>query len=94
MAALQKRARMITASPLARQPTGPTAPATWRRLLAQAVTDPRELLQLLEPDRELLAALPAAAAFPMRLPVLPYCLHCWIASAAWDALHSPAQVGC
>ncbi len=38
-------------------------------MLAQAITDPRELLRLLELDPEqVLAALPAAAAFPMRVP--------------------------
>ncbi|MGA8708906.1 MAG: EF-P beta-lysylation protein EpmB [Steroidobacteraceae bacterium] len=48
---------------------GPASAANWQRLLAQAVTDPHELLRLLELDPEpILAVLPAAAAFPLRVP--------------------------
>lgn len=54
---------MITASAL------PAQPADWKRQWREAVTDPRELLQLLDltPLAERVA-LPAAGEFPLRVP--------------------------
>jgi EF-P beta-lysylation protein EpmB len=64
---------MITASTLTRQPDGSARTECWQSLLAQAITDPIELLQLLDLDPQL--ALPAhaasaagAAAFRLRVP--------------------------
>ena len=60
---------MITASTLTRQPL-PLARATaWQRELAQAITDPLALCQLLGLDPELaLGAQAAAAQFRLRVP--------------------------
>ncbi|MGH8530236.1 MAG: EF-P beta-lysylation protein EpmB [Nevskiales bacterium] len=56
------RARILPEIPRARQPS-------WRAALQQAVTDPAELLNLLELGPELLpAARQAAALFPLRVP--------------------------
>ena len=58
---------MITASTQTRQPP---APASWQRQLASAITDPHELLRLLELDPALAdshSAL-AAAGFQLRVP--------------------------
>jgi EF-P beta-lysylation protein EpmB len=61
---------MITASTLTRQPDGSARSDSWQRQLAQAITDPLELLRLLDLDPQL--ALPAQAAatpaFPLRVP--------------------------
>src|SRR5665213_1202445 len=68
MAAL-KRARMITASTLTRQPDGPPAGESWQWQLGQAITDPLELLQLLDLDPQLApAARDAAVPFRLRVP--------------------------
>lgn len=54
---------MITASPLARHSSA------WQRELAQAITDPQELLSMLDLPRTLLpAARQAAAAFGLKVP--------------------------
>lgn len=48
---------------------GEAAPARWQRLLADAITDPAELLTLLQLDPALLpAAQRAADRFPLRVP--------------------------
>src|SRR5471032_1165431 len=68
MAAL-KRARMITASTLTRQPDGLPRSDSWQWQLAQAITDPLELLQLLDLDPQLApAAGDATVSFPLRVP--------------------------
>ena len=54
---------MITTSMLSRQPDG------WQRELAQAITEPLELLRLLELDpQQAPGAMAAARAFPLRVP--------------------------
>lgn len=69
MAAQQKRARMITASPSSRQPDPAASIGHWRQLLSEAISDPAELLRLLELDPALLPpALQAAGAFRLRVP--------------------------
>jgi L-lysine 2,3-aminomutase len=63
MTALKKRPRMITTSILSRQPD------PWQRELAQAITEPLELLRLLELDPEQApGAIAAARAFALRVP--------------------------
>ena len=60
---------MITASTLTRQPDGSAHTGSWQWQLAQAITDPLELLQLLDLDPQLAAvALAAAASFRLRVP--------------------------
>ncbi|HEY3808331.1 MAG TPA: EF-P beta-lysylation protein EpmB [Steroidobacteraceae bacterium] len=59
---------MITASSLSRQPSA-AAPSLWQSALADAVTDPRELLRLLQLDPELaLPAMQAGAQFRLLVP--------------------------
>jgi EF-P beta-lysylation protein EpmB len=59
---------MITTSTLTRQPDGSAAGHSWQWQLAQAITDPLELLQLLDLDPRLAVAA-GAAAVPFRLRV-------------------------
>jgi EF-P beta-lysylation protein EpmB len=60
---------MITASTLSRQPTEPAASASWQQQLAEAITDPQELLRLLDlAPQHVPAALSAASAFRLRVP--------------------------
>jgi L-lysine 2,3-aminomutase len=61
---------MVTTSTLTRQPSEPAAPRSWQWELAQAITDPRELLRLLDLDPKLLPEGHglAAASFPLRVP--------------------------
>lgn len=64
---------MITASTLTRHPDGTSRRGSWQWQLARAVTDPQELLRLLDLDPSrtpgaLAAAAPAAKAFPLRVP--------------------------
>lgn len=60
---------MIAASTHSDQQTGKTVVPLWQRLLANAITDPAELLAELELDPGLLpAARLAARAFPLRVP--------------------------
>jgi EF-P beta-lysylation protein EpmB len=60
---------MITASTLTRQPAALPAGQSWQSLLAQAITDPLELLQLLDLDPQLApVARSAAQPFPLRVP--------------------------
>lgn len=69
MAAVKKRARMITASNLSRQPRGADTCDNWQRELAQAISDPRELLRVLDLDPALAAGAHALAATDFRLRV-------------------------
>ncbi len=64
---------MIAASPQSNQQNpdlaAPTSQPRWQHALAQAVTDPAELLELLQLDPALLPAARAAAKlFPLRVP--------------------------
>jgi len=61
---------MIAASPQSSQPsTAPLALPAWQQALAAAVTDPAELLHLLQLDPTLLpSAYAAARQFPLRVP--------------------------
>jgi EF-P beta-lysylation protein EpmB len=60
---------MIAASSTASQHSADAAPRPWQQVLAEAVTDPAELCQLLGLDPELaLSARPAASAFSLRVP--------------------------
>jgi EF-P beta-lysylation protein EpmB len=60
---------MITASTLTRQPDGSAADGSWQWQLAQAITDPRELLRLLDIDPRLSGlALSADASFGLLVP--------------------------
>jgi EF-P beta-lysylation protein EpmB len=70
MAALQKRARMITTSTLTRQPLDAALAGSWQWQLSQAITDPRELLRLLDldPQQTVGPAMLAAEAFRLRVP--------------------------
>ena len=70
MAALEKRARMITASTLTRQPPAAAPAGSWQRELAQAISDPRELLRLLDldPEQASASAMRAAETFRLRVP--------------------------
>lgn len=70
MRVLVKRPRMIAASPLSSQSSPePAAIPAWQRALAEAVTDPAELLHILQLETSLLPAAQAAARqFPLRVP--------------------------
>lgn len=64
---------MIAASPQSNQHNPPASPAIplprWQQALAEAITDPAELLQVLQLDPALLPAAQAAARlFPLRVP--------------------------
>jgi EF-P beta-lysylation protein EpmB len=60
---------MITTSPLSRQPSA-AASRTWQSALAEAITDPRELLRLLDLDPQLaLPAMQAGALFRLLVPL-------------------------
>jgi L-lysine 2,3-aminomutase len=70
---LVKRPAMIAASPPSDQQNPaanlPATPPRWQHALTQAVTDPEELLDLLQLDSALLPAARAAARlFPLRVP--------------------------
>src|ERR1017187_9003690 len=55
---------MITASTLTRHPDGSARTDSWQRQLAQAITDPLELLRLLGLDPRLARGAPAAVSTP------------------------------
>jgi EF-P beta-lysylation protein EpmB len=60
---------MVTASTLTRQPHGSARSDSWQAQLAQAVTEPLELLRLLDLDPQLaLGAQSAAGAFRLQVP--------------------------
>jgi len=57
---------MIAATP---RPNQPRPPSSWQQALADAITNPAELLELLGLDRDLLPGMQAAARdFPLRVP--------------------------
>ncbi|WP_372192044.1 EF-P beta-lysylation protein EpmB [Xanthomonas axonopodis pv. desmodiigangetici] len=77
---------MITAAPLALQPSPPPAlqPARWQQQWRDAVRDPRVLLQLLGLDAQATAISAAAAAqFPLRVP------RAFVARMRHGDLHDP-----
>lgn len=60
---------MIAATSRTSQLAGANTTSRWQRLLAEAVSDPRELCVLLEIDPDLIApAMQAAASFALRVP--------------------------
>jgi EF-P beta-lysylation protein EpmB len=60
---------MITTTTLTRQPLSPLCEPSWQQELAQAITEPRELLQVLGLDPALAAgALAATSGFRLRVP--------------------------
>ncbi|TQT89047.1 EF-P beta-lysylation protein EpmB, partial [Xanthomonas perforans] len=77
---------MITAAPLALQPSPPPAlqPARWQQQWRDAVRDPRVLLQLLGLDAQAASISAAAAAqFPLRVP------RAFVARMRHGDLHDP-----
>jgi len=60
---------MIATTPLASQLHEPETAASWQQVMANAITDPAELIERLRLDRSLLpAALRAAQTFGLRVP--------------------------